>query len=123
LQKIASFEDRGHFIYCKYKGPFALVPLTDLTKEVDDYCKSNECDAVLVDISKSSGDMDDFKIFEHGKATSRLMRSKVKLAVFGRKDQRRGKFWEDVTRNRLMKAKVFTKKQNAIKWLRSNSVL
>ena len=123
MPKTAWFEDRGHFIYCRYTGPFALEPLAELAKKVDDYCKSTECGAVLVDISKSSGEMDDFKIFEQGKTTSKLMRSRTKLAVLGRKDQRRGKFWEDVTRNHLMKAKVFTKKQNAIKWLSSNSVL
>ena len=62
-------------------GPFALEPLAELAEKVDDYCKSTECGAVLVDISKASGEMDDFNIFEQGKTTFKLMRSRTKLAV------------------------------------------
>jgi hypothetical protein len=115
-----TFKDRDQFAYCRYTGPFALAPLVILAKEVSEYCKSNRFDAALVDIAESRGEIGDFERFKHGDMMSQIFSTNQKIAVLGRKGQvLTDHFWENVTRNRLLKTKVFTDLKKAKSWLQS----
>jgi hypothetical protein len=117
MSDTVNFEDRGQFVYCRYTGPFALEPTLNLAKEVSEYCKSHDYERVLVDISESEGTLGDFDRFKHGTATSNLLSPKLKIAIVGSEDQKRGNFWETVTRNRNLKTKVFHDLKLAEEWL------
>ena len=116
-------KNHDQFIYCQYTGPFALEPLIDLAKEVNEFCISEGYRATLVDITESFGEMGDFSRFNHGAIISKFVERGFQVALLARTDQLSDHFWENVTRNRLLKTKVFTNRQKAENWLCAESDL
>lgn len=112
------FEDREQFVYCRYTGPFALEPLLDLATEAYKYCETHDYDTILIDITESHGEMGTFQRFKHGESISKFVKKNYKIAVLAKPDQLSERIWENASRNRLLKTKVFTDSKMAEKWLR-----
>ena len=115
------FEDRGQFIYCRYKGRFMLEPLIDLTITVNEYLRLNGPGAVLVDVIESYGEMGIFTRFRLGTTISEFMDKSLKAAVWARPDQAQNQPEETVMARTHLKLKVFNDLQMAKKWLLSEA--
>jgi len=120
MSNTVTFEDRDQFVYCRYTGPFQLDPLVDLAKKVNDRCITEGYIGSLVDITESFGAMGEYERFKHATLISEFMNITLKIAILGRKGQvLTNLFWENTTRNRMLKTKVFTDLKMAEKWLQS----
>ena len=119
-----SFDEHDQFIYCHFTGPFELEPLINLARETNKFCLANGHNKILIDITKSIGEMKDFERFQHAAIISEFMSTSLKIALYARYDQiLEDRLWQTATRNRMLKTKVFTEKHQAIEWLRSDSVV
>ena len=114
-----AFENREGYVYARYTGPLTSASLTEAARKGNDYLASHGYDAVLVDVTESPGEMGTIERFLQGNAMSEFTNKNFKIAVLARPDQTSNRFWENVTRNRMLKTKDFTDPEEAEAWLLS----
>jgi len=111
-----TIEAKGDYIYVKYEEAYSKKIIIELMEET--YKKSNElgCYKLLGDISTMEGKVSTIDRFEFGVKGANLFRGGYKIALIYRPEEI-NRFAETVSINRGLRARIFSDKDTALKWL------
>jgi hypothetical protein len=120
MESIVSFEDRGWYVRCEFRGPFELEALLALTHAVRSYCVEHGHRRVLVDVTASQGTLGALERYEHAVRMAKSGELGLRAVILARPDQLLpDRFWETASRNRGLAIRVVTDTENALAWLES----
>lgn len=109
-------ENRGGYIYVFYDTPFTKEGFIEMMYEANQKCFEDNCQFLLVDISKMPGSASTMDRFDIGLQGSLIFKRSIKVAVVYRESEITH-FAESVGSNRGLNVKAFAEMDEALKWL------
>ena len=113
---MTTIEEKGEYIFVKYKGSYIKNTLFEIIKEVKKRSKEIKCYKLLGDISEMTGKVGTLDRFDFGVQGATMFRENYKIALIYRKEEING-FAETVSVNRGLNARIFSDKESAMRWL------
>lgn len=111
-------EDKGEYILAQYDEEYSKNVLFEFIQEVHQKSQEANCYKLLGDISNMTGTVGMMDRFEFGVKGAAMFRKGYKIALVYRAEEITG-FAENVSVNRGLKARIFSKMEAAMEWLLS----
>ncbi len=110
--------NRDSFTEFVYSGPFEFTSVMELVRAISDHCTTEGCSAALVDLTRSARTLGATERHELGKIMGEVWEPNVPVAVLRPAEVAdESRFWQLVTQNRGIRARVFTDRAQAENWL------
>ena len=103
-------------LHVTYSGKRSFLEFSDLIDKIYEQCRKNQLQNILIDVSRATGDWDDFDRYKIGKKVSQLFESPYKIAAI-EKLEKINKFAENTAVNRGTNLLVVSNSNEALKWL------
>ena len=68
-------------LHVTYSGKRSFLEFSDLIDKIYEQCRKNQLQNILIDVSRATGDWDDFDRYKIGKKVSQLFESPIKLLL------------------------------------------
>lgn len=107
-----------HYIAVLHEGAFSGRELFAARREFSELAKSSGVRRVLADVARVIGNISTFDTYEFSSSHHEYLPADIKIAVLIKNDQENdARFAEDVATNRGINIKMFTDKNDALRWL------
>ena len=111
-------EEKGEYFFVQYDEEYSKSVLFEFIKEVYEKSQEAKCYKLLGDISNMTGTVGMIDRFEFGVKGAAMFRHGYKIALVYRAEEING-FAENVSVNRGLNARIFSKREKALEWLLS----
>ena len=114
-----SLVEKEKYLLFKSTDTYSFVDFKKLFEQINIKSKELKCKRVFLDFSEVIGIIPDLDRYEIGEFVAFTMKFNVKIAVFDKQDNV-NYFAETVAHNRGGNMRIFTNKEQALKWLLSS---
>lgn len=117
-----TFEDRGAFVFIRYRGAFSAQALIDSSFQVGAYCTRQNTYRVLADVRDSAGELSAEDRLVIANNMNYNFVPAIRLAILARSDQENpDRTWEHAIAAHGLPGQSFTSETAALAWLLSDS--